>query len=478
MAKTIFKKIKIILFYFLLATALALFFSYKILDVPMGLTADETALGYNATLLSKTGHDENGRVMPIFVLSNDGVDWKQPVPQYYITLLFKIFSPSIFLLRFSSVIITIISVFLIFKLSQNENHHKFYFFTAFLFLTTPLIMIQSHMGLDNIIPIPFTIIWLLFLFRYDKSHKNKFLIISAISLGITFYTYKGMRAVFPIWYLLSLIYLIKPKIKLFPLFIFSCFSLPFILISPFLNHLYPGSILGGVGVKFDSIYNFMYPYLSSFDPTFLFIKGDDTLYHSTGIHGMFLLSTLPIFLIGIYTSISKNKNSRFLLTAFFFGPLLYGTVNSIHRASRLMCLIPIYVLICTNGLIYLKSILNKYYILAISLLIILMTLNYFSFLSYYYSTYAKLTFSIVGDLKEYTSFKYLSQQSKKLNLTPYVAKNISKPFYEAIYFPNGIKEIHEDLTPPSGSILLTNREDIDSMVNIKAPIDYYQIQIN
>lgn len=482
MAKNNYKKINIKLFkYFicvLVLALLALFFSYKNLDVPMGLTADETAMGYNATLLSHNYHDENGRLLPLFVLSNNGTDWKQPVTQYYLAILFKIFSPSVFLLRFSSVLIVLVSTVLLYKIERQQYSIRDSIFGLIIFLSTPLIMIQSHMGLDNIMPIPFILVWIYFLFKFQKTPKFKYLIISALSLGITFYTYKGMRAVFPVWYFISILYIFIPTKKYLSVFIFSAFALPFLLISPLINHIYPGSIFGGARPQFDSVYNFIYPYLSSFDPTFLFIKGDETLYHSTGIHGMFLLSTLPIFLFGIYSSITKNKNSRFLLALFFFAPLLYGAVNSVHRASRLMCLIPIYAIICINGLILIRSIFKKYYILTLTFLLVLMSLNYLDFLFYYYSTYAKLTQSVVGDLKPYQSYAYLKNESIKTKLTPYISNDISNLFYESIYFPDGVTKIHEDNTPPSNSVLLTNRKIIKDMNNIQANIPYYYIQEN
>jgi hypothetical protein len=45
---------------------------------------------------------------------------------------------------------------------------------------------------------------------------------------------------------------------------------------------------------FDNLYNFLYPYFSSFDLTFLFIKGDELLFHSTGYHGFFLLASMGV----------------------------------------------------------------------------------------------------------------------------------------------------------------------------------------
>lgn len=453
--------------------------TYRILEVPMGITADEDAFGYNAVLLSRTAHDENGRFLPIFVLSNNGNDWKQPITQYYLTVLYLLFQPSVFLLRFSSVLITLLSAFLIYKLSAEVFNNRIAIITVLVFLTTPLIMIHSHMGLDNIMPIPFAIIWLYSLIIYKKNKQTKYLIISAMSLGINFYTYKGMRAVFPIWYLLSLLFLLETPIKkcLRCFFVFSLYSLPFFLVTPVLNHLYPGAIFGGARPYFEDIYTLLYPYLSSFDLTFLFIKGDDLLIHSTGRHGFFLLASLPLFLTGIYHSLRTNKLSRFILIIFFTTPLLYGTINSVHRASRLMSLIPFYSIICTYGFMYFLKLKIKYKNIVIGLFFFLSFFNYVDFLNYYYYDYSKLTQAVVGDLKTYQSFKTLKDTSIKLGLNPYVSSDISNKFYEAIYFKNNLIHIHQDFVPPPGSILLTNRNEIDGMTKLNDNMKYYHLQI-
>lgn len=170
--------------------ALALFFSYRILKTPPGLTVDEAAFGYNATLLSRTGHDENGKLLPFFVLSIEGKDYRQPVTQYYITAFFKIFGASVFNLRFSSVIITLVSAVLIYFLGKKFIGSLFGIFASIIFLTTPLIIIQSHMGLDNIMPIPFVILWLICIYFFEKNKNPKFLVLAGVSLGIGFYSYR------------------------------------------------------------------------------------------------------------------------------------------------------------------------------------------------------------------------------------------------------------------------------------------------
>lgn len=468
-------KIVIVLLFALASLLIVSLFSYKILDVPMGLTVDETAFGYNAALLAHHGRDENGRFMPFFVLSINGQDWRQPVTQYYLALLFKIFGPSLFLLRFSSVIITVISGFLIFKLAKLFFKPLPALAPVLLFFTTPLVMIQSHLGLDNIMPVPLTILWLYGLIRFSKKDKKTYLISSALFLSLSFYSYKGMRAVFPVWLFLSLAYLFLLKTnRLKNIIFFSLVCLPFMAIVPLLNRAYPGAILGGANPKVDSIYNLVYPYLSSFDPTFLFIRGDSTPFHSTGKHGMMLLSSLPFFIIGLFAPFEKRQK-LFIILSFFSAPLLYGLVDSAHRASRLMCLIPPYVLIATIGFSHLFK--NKFGKITTLILVILISVNYLDFIKFYWQDYRLYSQSFLGDLKPYLSFEQLKKKSQSLNLTPYVADDIQSDFFQSIYFPNGISVIDRDLVPPPNSILLTNRLQIDGMNRLDHQMSYYYLQV-
>ncbi len=456
------------------------FFSYRLLNVPMGLTVDETAFGYNAALLAHSGFDENGRFMPLFVLSVNGQDWRQPITQYYLALLFKIFGPSVYLLRFSSVLITLLSSIFLYYFAKKISGLLFALITAIVYITTPLIMIQSHLGLDNIMPIPFTMFWLFGLYQYGQTKKIKYVIFSAVSLGVSFYSYKGMRAVVPVWSALSVLYLLTSRINpLKSIILFALSISPFLLAVPYLHHLYPGAILGGARPKFASVYDFFLPYLSSFDPTFLYIKGDDTPYHSTGRHGMMLLSTLPIFVIGIISSInSKKPFQRFILLSFFSAPLLYGLVDSVHRASRLMCLIPAYSLICAFGITYILKNKSKFNLPVIIILSVIAVCNYGDFLNYYWNDYAKYTQNFLGDLRPYLSYKQLRIKSETLGLNPYIDSNINNHFFESIYFPNGLNKIQGDQVPPSGSILMTNRDNIPGMQKTVDKLLHYYFQTN
>jgi hypothetical protein len=481
--------------YFFLVLFAALFFSYKLIQIPRGLTIDEAAFGYNAILLSETLHDENNRFMPIFVLSINGKDWRQPVMQYSLAGFFKIFGPSIFNLRFVSVIATAISVLLIFLLTKQLLGNFGAVLSVLFFVTTPIIMIHSHLGLDNIMSIPFTLGWLVFLYLYEKKHSLKYLIFSAFFLGIGFYSYKGMRSFVPVWSILTAIFISLPFIKspskknLFKIFkpasAFILTIIPFYAIIPFLETKYAGAVLGQANIKIESVYKFLHSYLASFDPSFLFITGDTMPHHSTGIHGMLLLASLPFFLVGLNQTTKNGKYWTFLTASFFLGPIFFGFPGSIHRASRLIALVPIYCLICALGGQFLWQN-KKAFKIAFVCLVAILAINSYDFLHYYWLSYADDTYHIFYSTKADNAYKTLKAESKKRNLTPYVSyeiirkeelsdQGITNTFLRSIYFPHypGIwNENKKDF--PKNAILMSNQDKIPNLEKLTiSTANYY-----
>lgn len=463
----------------IIAVFLTLLYSHNLLDVPTGLTVDEAAFGYNATLLAQTGRDQNGRFLPIFVLSTNGTDWRQPITQYYLAGLFKVFGPSVYLLRFSSVVIAILSVFGTYFLARKLLSEKAALFAGLFVALTPLIMIQAHMGLDNIMPIPFTIIWLFGLLNYQGKRGTKWLVVSALALGLSFYSYKGMRAIVPVWIILTALWLKKDRI------IFLSFLTPFFLVIPLLEHYYAGAILGGSSPGVNDIYDFLSPYLSSFDVSYLFIRGDITDFHSTGRHGMLLLASLPVIVLGIYAAAkSKNGFIRFSLLALLLGPILYGTVGSTHRFSRLMALIPLYGLLAGLGLEYLSAQKSKWNKLVLPILVALFFVNFVDYYKFYLTQYPPITFNLLGDLQNFRDIERFAKEARARNLTPYLEEQISTgggesiKFFQTIYFGKLLPTAEDNLATPKGTILLTNRKEIPNMKEIENVdrVQYY-IQI-
>lgn len=329
-----------------------LLLTYKITEVPPGINGDEAGIGYNAMLISRNFTDENGNFFPLFIFAKDS-DWKQPVTVYTTALLFKIFGVSFFVLRATSVFFVFLSIIVLFFLSKAYGGLAFFLSAALILITTPIIMIQSHLALENIAPIPFILFWILMLMKFERQTRLLFVFWGGVALGLGAFSYYGMRLVVPVLAFLTIYYLRK-NLRAVKFFLVG--FLPFLLLLLIAYFRYPGAIFGNFEAPPPTVYEFLHRYLSTFDLSFLFFVGDKIAYHSTGIFGVFLLPTLPLFTVGAYRIIRNKKPLLLLiLLSFFLAPLLYGLVPEFYRASRLLAIVPIYAMISSIGLMSLRK---------------------------------------------------------------------------------------------------------------------------
>ncbi len=431
--------------------------SFKVGVIPNGLTIDEASFGYNAVLLSRTLRDENNRFLPVFVLSINKTDWRQPISQYYMASVFKIFEPSVLTLRLTSVFIASLSIVLIYFIGGISS--------SLLLLSVPVFFMHSHLALDNIMPVPFILVWLISIYNYSKSKNINNLIIAGIAIDLGFYSYKGIRVFLPVWIVISTFYIYYlGKIKATVVYLTSI--LPFFAIIPYLEFKYAGAVLNNEKLKFEGLYQFLYRYLSYFDLSFLYGQGDTMTIHSTGKHGMYLLSTLPLFIIGVVKSWKKDNFYKFLTLLFFLGPLLFGFFGLIHRASKLISLVPIYVILASFGTVWLYKNSKKIFYLAMFFVVF----NFLSFLSYYLNVYPDVTKDQFYKIDAGEEYRYLKELSSSQNLTPFVdSAKVGKEFYSgdfirSIYFtkmPEMWSGNVNDL--PKNSVLMTDNQNIEGL---------------
>lgn len=455
-------------------------FNFRITDVPPGINGDEAAIGYNAALVAKTGYDQSGRFLPLFVSAFDLTDWKQPVTFYSTVLAFKIFGTSFETLRGVSVFFVLLSSVLIFYLAKDLFGIKGAFVSLVIFLTIPAVLIQSHLALENIAPVPFTALWLWMIVRFQKTFKQKYLLLAALFLGAGLFTYPGMRLIVPVYALLTagFVYYLNRKKSLKEN---ASNIIKFVLIIAFffivlfsVKNLYPGALLAynrPQGIK--PYQELILPYISSFDLSFLFIRGDSTPYHSTGKQGVFLLATLPFFALGILKISRRNEPVlSFILLVFFLTPVLYGLAASFHRGSRLLVLLPLFTIISTAGFLWLLEIKQKIcrnIIIFLGLLILI--LNYQDFLRDYWYEYpnrVKPEFS-----KPYQIVFSKALALSRTGLEPYIQKDfrmqnqVAVDFFEQAYFKDKLK-VWSGEEIPKGSVIivsdyiLSQRKDIRS----------------
>lgn len=465
-------------------------FTFRITEVPPGINGDEASVGVNAAMISKTGNDSEGRFMPLFTKTKNNPDWKHPVTLYSSVLVFKIFGISYFNLKVVSVIFALISALILYFCVRELTDKKIALFAVILLITTPIIMIQSHLAHDNIAPLPFVSFWLLMLIRYTKTQDSRLLFFAGLSLGVSIITYFGLRLVAPVLAILTIFYIYFLHFKKGNLYInhikwFILGIIPFGALLLAGRFYYPGSVLGlyrPYGIE--SYQNLILPYISVFDPSFLFIQGDSTPYHSTGKHGMFLLASLPLFVIGLIKIIrSKGMLLSFILISFFLVPVLFGLGSTVHRASRLLTMVPFYIVIASIGFWVISTIRQKLLRFGLlTIVLMLIGLNFYDFVSDYWYEYPQ---RVRAEFAKpiHTTFASLATTTKSSNLKPYVEYYLFKSypdaenFFQQVYFPNGLSDWYREKEVPAQSAVLTDLNQYSTKEKVDiirvGELDYY-----
>lgn len=461
---------KFVLFSLLFYVFAWIFLSFRIIDVPPGINGDEAVIGYSSALIAKTGHDSNGKFFPLFSKMPDSSDWKQPVTLYSTVIGFKLFGISFSNLRMVSVVFVLLGGTIIFFLTKVLFDIKLAAISVLIFLTAPIVLIQSHLAMENIAPVPFIAFWLLMLAKYEKKIQTKYLILAGLSLGLALYSYLGMRLVVPVLaaetflYIFFLNFTRKNRELKNHLLFFVLVIIPFFMALFLVKNKYQGAVLGLYHPYTINTYQqLLLPFISSFDLSFLYFSGDTTPYHSTGRHGVLLLATLPLFLTGLIRIIRKGTSMLiFISVAFFSIPVLYGLASDIHRGSRLLVLLPFYSVITSAGFITFFKLRNKLVkISLVSLLILLILLNYTDFLRDYWYEYPQRVKSAFAKPYQIV-FEKASNLAKRSHLTAFIQTDlrtqnpIAEDFFEEAYFPDKLKSWKADQPIPGQSVIIVS----------------------
>ncbi len=462
----------------LAVTFIVLFFIYSwhLNVIPPALLNDEASIGYNAVLLAKNLHDQNGRFLPTYILTLNGSDWKEPITTYFTALIFKVASASTFNLRLGSIIFTLTSAGLFFMiLYQIGLNFGLAWLGTVLYLLNPALYINSRLGLENVSLLPLINLWLYLLILALKNRKLKYFSLSGLILGLSFYSYKGMQIF--IWPLIfvNLILIIKFSRNWYKpcLRFLSATFLPLSFI-PLWRFLYAGAVLDfSSASKWQGLFPAAFKYLSVFNPALIFVTSDKMIIHSTHLHGMLLLSFLPLLILGLSSEMKKSPVIKLTIwLILIFLPLPLAFTDSVNRTSRLLVFIPFFSILIIFGFQKLNS-LSRF--LAVSYLGIIL-INFGVFLNYYHTNYPLLLRDKLPSDNLAAGMQALSNLSRKYNFKPVIDVNLFKSyqpqleFYQEIYFPKNNSFI-STLQPVNlkGALFLTttgNNKNIKAVITI------------
>lgn len=411
----------ILILVFLLSITLRVF---KLAEFPTFIS-DEASIGYNAWSILKTGKDEWGKSFPLYFKAFG--EYKLPVYIYLSCPFLAIFGLNEAAVRFPSAIagslIPVILFFLVKTLfAEDKNSWLIGLLAAFLLAINPWHVQISRMAIEANLALFITLLGIYFLLVGEK--RKKFLYLSFLFFGLTFFIYNANRVFLPLFLGILAIFS-PPERKLFQknrlaviIFLFSFFLVILTGFRGTKERIIKVGIFSDQGIIARiiekrltcekrlpplicrGVYNrvVFYPlvfsqnYLSHFNPQFFF-QGAGLAQYGVPKIGVIYAIELPFLLTGFLYLLKKKKSKAILLSWILTAPVA-NSITGLAHPVRSLLLLPILPILISLGIYYwfneLKSLRNEF--LTVLFLIYFISLAFF--LSNYWLKYPYQTGSI------------------------------------------------------------------------------------
>jgi 4-amino-4-deoxy-L-arabinose transferase-like glycosyltransferase len=411
---------------------------------PIGLNADEAAIGYNAYSLIQTGHDEHGMSWPLVFRSFD--DYKPPLYFYLVLPFVYLFGLNEWSVRLPSALLGTATVYLVYLLAKKlftKNELPSYI-SALAVGLSPWAIHFSRGGWEvNAATFFIT------LGAYGFVKKSYPVFVGALVASL--YTYHSARVIAPLL-ALSLLIIFYRQIRWKSLFINGiigiCLSLPVLLqmFSASGTSRFTGvSIFADPGplawvhemrrtdpnpnsfitkIKYNRYFaysgSFIKNYFSHYSLEFLYVKGDVIDRSRTPGVGQLLYTTLPFLAIGLYVVLANlnHPTYRFILSWLLIAPLAASlTFQSPHALRSQNMIIPLSLIIGVGFATLIKLFqsgkINKNLLIVCNLLfVVILSAEFSRYLYQYYIVYPKtLPIAWQYGFKDLSS--YLSENQSK-----------------------------------------------------------------
>src|SRR3989344_5699787 len=389
-------------------------------QIPPSLNWDEVSHGYNAYSILKTGHDEWGIEWPTIFRAFG--DYKLPVYIYSTVISVALFGLNEFSVRFPSVLAGVALIILTFFLSRKLFNLPIALISAFLVAVEPWTFFLSRGSFEANFSAPLIVGGVYFFLEGLK--RSKLLIVSAILLGLSVWTYNSARIFVPLL-LLSLLIVYKNQLielikKQKIILVFTGIVIAIFFVPMFFQLLRPEgqarfsnlAILneGAIAYLEESqnqnpssrlfvnrysyfLFEFGKNWISHYSPNFLFFEGGIHYQFSIPNHGLLYLIHLLFFLIGIAFLLKNHRKYLIILIWLLISPIAGSLTRDVPHALRAVVMLPIPMLITSLGIYqFFLLIKDKYKLLyfpAIVIYIVIIGMLSFSYFKNYFNDYPK-----------------------------------------------------------------------------------------
>jgi 4-amino-4-deoxy-L-arabinose transferase-like glycosyltransferase len=350
----------------------AVIYGRGLANAPIHVHLDEIFFGLQAYSIAGTGHDTNGRLLPLYFQIGNNV-WYQPIAIYSSALLLKWLPLSDATIRLSTVLVGLVNVGLLYLVAVRVLRHVGWALVAATLLAlTPAHFIHSRVAVDYLYPLPFVLVWLVCLLGYRERPRPWLLFAATTSLGLGFYSYIASVVMMPIYLLLTWLMLSLDRTPWRAYVVaLAGFAWPLLFVAAFLlaHPEIPGDFqarysLEGSGPRLDplqaargalnsrNIAERANLYYDFFSPGFLFVSGGSNVTNSTREAGVFLAPFVVFLAIGLYDVFTRFSREKLLiLLGFLTAPIAACIVVENYAIDRALALLPFGVLLATLGIV-------------------------------------------------------------------------------------------------------------------------------
>lgn len=364
-----------------LLVAAAVIYLWQLDRVPTYISPDEAIIAVDAHALATTGRDVHGTLLPLyFRIENTGQQrsgWFTPAIFYLSAAFYQVLPFAEWSVRVPTVCVGLLNLVLVYLLATRLLRSAWFGMgAATLLALSPAHFIFSRYALDYLYPVPFLLAWLLCLERALSERSPRWLLGAAFCLGLGFYSYAAAVVLVPVFLLVTGLTWFAQHGSWRPVtwatLGFVVVLLPFAVW--FVTHpsafgdtaqryaLYDSRQQNALqGVKellaFPNVERMTSLYWSFFNPSFLFLAGDQSMTFSTRGAGVFPLVLAVLIPLGAYRMLAVERTpfNLLLLVGFIIAPMPAVLVPEAGAANRATAMLPFGVLIAGFGLKHLWS---------------------------------------------------------------------------------------------------------------------------
>jgi 4-amino-4-deoxy-L-arabinose transferase-like glycosyltransferase len=385
---------------------------------PIYMHDAEVLFALHARSIAATLRDTNGTFLPLyFHMPSIGANvWFHPLIVYLTALFLKVLPFAEWSVRLPSVAVGTVDVALVYLIGCRLFRDRAYGVLAAAFLAlTPAHFIHSRLEMDYIYPLPFVLLWLWCLLKFDDTADKRLMWMGGFALGVGFYSYIAAVAFMPLYLLFTWLYLFAKyrRLRLIHLTTTVAFVIPLLLFVAW-RVIYPDIFSGtayryaitrngvALGILRLFNYNLIGDYVSNYwnfyNPNFLFLVGSPNFQSSTRAAGVFLIPLALFLTVGVYEVATREKPrvGWLLIAGFLTAPLPAVLVEEPYAIYREMEMLPFAVLIAVFGARRLLTADPKWLRGLAVAAIVAMPLQFTYFVSDYFTAYRLNSFNWFG----------------------------------------------------------------------------------